>query len=408
MPLGRRKRKMTGWIVILGSSIAILLAGGAFGYIRKANTVKRELADLILANPASAAAVAYTFDEMGDLVEDRHALFYNADEPLVLASTMKLVVLATYADAVVNGELDPGERVPIADVERYYLPLTDGGAHISGLKSIGLQAGESGFARDQAATIALDDLARIMIHYSGNAETDYLIARLGPDKMASVVQRAGLDHHTPIGLTLGPVLAIFNHQGPFSSTGPNQGVGEDAATGDTSHLDRLTDLYLHDEQWRAAQIQFMSSVSRVSGGRPQLWALQVAAAQRFPRGTAREYAQMMAWLAAGRFLSAQVSEIMQQKLESVPSDWPLRAVFYARHGAKDGAAAGVLTLAAYAVPKRGPLSRQNRVIVVLTNRLPPEDWAVQVRYQGHYLLAIDLAQAKGAFGKLASLSTGHP
>jgi hypothetical protein len=397
---------MTGWIVILGSTLAILLAGGAFGYIRKATTVKRELADLILANPASAAAVAYTFGEMGDLVQDGQALFHNADEPLALASTMKLVVLATYADAVANGELDPGERGPIADVERYYLPLTDGGAHLSGLKSTGLQAGESGFARDQAATIALDDLARIMLHYSGNAETDYLIARLGPDKSASVIQRAGLDHHTPIGLTLGPVLAIFDRKGPFSS-GPNQGIGVDAATGDTSHLDRLTDLYLLDHQWRAAQIQFMSSVSRVSGGRPDMWARQAAAAQRFLRGTAREYAQMMARIAAGKFLSTQVSEIMQQKLESVPSDRPLRATFYARHGAKDGAAAGVLTLAAYAIPKRGPVSRQHRVIVVLTNRLSPEDWAARVRYQGHYLPAIDLAVAKGAFGRLASLSTGH-
>jgi len=31
MPFRRRKGKMTGWSVILGSGIATLLAGGAFG-----------------------------------------------------------------------------------------------------------------------------------------------------------------------------------------------------------------------------------------------------------------------------------------------------------------------------------------------------------------------------------------
>ena len=314
---------------------------------------------------------------------------------------MKILVLAAYADAVANGEIDPGERVPIADVERYYLPLTDGGAHGTGLKSVGLRSDKNGFARDQAATIALDDLAGIMIHFSGNAETDYLIARLGPDKIASVVQKAGLERHTPIGLTLGPVLAIFNHEDPSFSTDLNQLVGEGTSSVDTSHLEHLTELYLHDQQWRASQLQFMNSISRDAVGGVDMWARQAAAARLFPRGTAREYAQMMARIATGRFISTEVSEIMQRKLESVPSDWPLRAIFYDRHGAKDGAMAGVLALACYAVPKRGTLSDRHRVIVVLANQLPVERWAQQLRYQGHYLLAIDLAQARGVFGRLA-------
>jgi len=382
-------------------AVSVLLAGGIYLFVNKANNVKRKLADFILANPASTAVVACTLDERGEFVADGHELFYNAEQPLVMASTMKVVVLAAYADAVVNGELDPGDRVPIADVERYYVPLTDGGAHVSGLKSVGIQADERGFARDQAAAMTLDDLARIMIYYSGNAETDYLLARLGPDKMASVVQKAGLEHHSPIGLTLGPVLAIFNHKDPSFSMDLSQLASAGIPNGNASHLDRLTELYLHDQQWQASQIQFMNSVSREPVGGPDMWARQTAALQLFPKGTAREYAQMMARIAAGRFISAQVSEIMQHKLEGVPSDWPLRAIFYHRHGTKDGVTAGVLTLASHAVPRRGPLRHQSRVVVVLTNGLSVEDWAEQLRYQGHYLLAIDLAQATDVFDKLA-------
>jgi beta-lactamase class A len=72
------------------------------------------------------------FDDTGELVEDGHALFYNVDEPLVMASTMKIVVLAAYAEAVASGDLDPAEQVLVADLEQYYLPMTDGGAHALG------------------------------------------------------------------------------------------------------------------------------------------------------------------------------------------------------------------------------------------------------------------------------------
>ena len=65
----------------------------------------------------------------------------------------------------------------------------------------------------------------------------------------------------------------------------------------------------------------------------------------------------------------------------------------------------MLTLASYAVPKRGLLSGRSRVIVIMTTQLPPENWAEQVQHQGHYLLPIDLAQATGVFDKLAN--TGY-
>lgn len=382
------------FIPFIGSALITLIIGY---YINRINQVKRKLADFIAANPETTAIAAYTVDAEGKPVPDGYTLFHNADDPLVVASTMKIIILAAYAAAITEGDLQPNEPIPIAEVEKYYLPMTDGGAHQMGLKSMGLAADDKGFALDQSARITLDDIARIMMHYSGNAETDYLLVRLGPERLAEVMQKAGLEHHTPISCTLGVVLAMFNHETPTFTVEQLRQAGEE------SYRERLTALYGNDPQWRTAQITFMASILERLAAAPDSWAYQTAASQLFPKGTAREYAHLMAQIVRGRFISPEVSHIMQQKLETVPSDWPLRLLFYQRFGAKDGTTSGVLTTAAYAVPRRGILKKQCRVIVLIATHMPPELWLEQLQYQGHYLLPVDLAQVSGSFDRLAPL-----
>jgi len=395
-----RGKKLPNWVLIIVLlAVGVVITGGIF-YVYQLTRCKSELADYMRSNPDTTAIVAYTIDEHGERVEDGRELFENADNPLVVASTMKIIVLAAYADAVARGELDANEQVSIADLERYHLPGTDGGAHVAGLKSLGLETDASGFARDQTAKIGLDDIARIMIHNSGNAETDYLIARLGVERIVSVMALADLEHHTPIQPILGITLALFNHRAPLIDAEQRQALINEVAYGDFSALESMMDLYLHDQSWRAAQIAFMQSDQFVTVARQMDWAGQVAASQLFPKGTAREYAHLMAKIGSGQFISPQVSVLMQKKLESVPTDWPLRLLFHRRYGAKDGVTAGVLTLASYAVPKFGQLTGRSRVVVILTNELPYEIWLTQMQAQGIYLLQTDLARATGVFYQL--------
>lgn len=63
----------------------------------------------------------------------RVVLLVAAGLLVVAASTVKLLVLAGYAEAVVGGALDPNEQVPVSAWQAYYLPHTDGGAHQQGL-----------------------------------------------------------------------------------------------------------------------------------------------------------------------------------------------------------------------------------------------------------------------------------
>ncbi len=214
------------------------VAGIAFAsvyFTYQINHHKSQLAQTIRTNPDTTAVVAYTIDEQGEPVEDGKALFYNADSPLVMASIMKVVVLAAYENAVAQGELDPGEQVAIADLEMYFLPKTDGGAHVQGLASLGLATDTLGFARDQMRKISLDDIARIMVHYSGNAEADYLMERLGTEKVNSI---PGMEFHSPIRPILGVALAQLNHEGPLSNTEQRQELINAVERGDFSSLDR--------------------------------------------------------------------------------------------------------------------------------------------------------------------------
>ena len=396
MPKSVQKKRRKFWIL---GTVVLLGTVGVTAVFWQVNRVQRAMTDFILAHPQDTAVVSYTFGENGNLVDDGSALFYNADAPLVLASVMKTAVLATYAEMVVSGELDPNEPVPVAEWERYYLPGSDGGAHIAGLRSVGLVADDLGFAVDQTAVVTLDDLATMMMHFSGNASTDYLLARVGLERVTAVTQ-THLPHQTPIHYTLGYALAVFNHEEPFSLEWV-QAVQSKVANGDFSDLDRLIDLYKNDASWRQAQLAFMSSLTSQSIEGEAMWAFQETAVQLMPKGTARDYAHLMAQIGSGHFISAEVSALMQQKMETVPSDWPLRWLYFDRFAAKDGTTAGILTLAAYAVPSRGGFEGKNRVVVLFTNGLRPDLFAQQVQFQGHYLLPIDLARAGTQFKRLS-------
>ena len=393
------RKKIIYWLLIV---FTVIIGGGIGVVLNTVANMQQKLAGFIVEHPQETAVVTYTFDENGTIIEDGKALFHNADEPLIVGSVMKTVVLAAFAEMVVNGELDPNETVSVADWERYYLPTSDGGAHQSGVKSVGLQADELGFAVDQSATVTLDDLATMMMHYSGNASTDYLIERIGLERITAASQTY-LSHHTPISYKLGYALATLNHEAPFSSEWLQQ-VLANVESGDSGDIERLMALYLHDEAWRKAQIEFVTNLSSMEMVGSEVWEYQTAAAQLLPKGTAREYAQMMAQIGSGQFISPQVSAIMQQKLETVPSDWPLRVLYYDRFGAKDGVTAGVLAAASYAVPKRSSLQGQSRVAVLFVNGLPPEQFAQQLQFQGHYLLPIELVQGKGNFANLSSIA----
>lgn len=96
----------------------------------------------------------------------------GADEPVVLASVFKILVLTAYVRAVSAGTLDPTERTTVT--ARY---------RIGGV-------GTAGFSDDVQASWR--DLAQNMMTMSDNAATDVLYHRLGGDAVDRVIADLGL------------------------------------------------------------------------------------------------------------------------------------------------------------------------------------------------------------------------
>ncbi|WP_292761286.1 serine hydrolase [Microbacterium sp. UBA3486] len=112
-------------------------------------------------------------------VADGPEVTVGADDPVVLASVFKILVLTAYVRAVAAGELDPTARTTVT--ARY---------RIGGV-------GTAGFADDVEASWR--DLALNMMSMSDNAATDVIYHRLGTEAVDRVIADLGLADTRLIG-----------------------------------------------------------------------------------------------------------------------------------------------------------------------------------------------------------------
>ncbi|CAK4834030.1 unnamed protein product [Aphanomyces euteiches] len=109
-----------------------------------------------------------------------------------LASTVKIMVAIEYAKQAAEGVITPDESVKLKELEPYYLPNLDGGAHPSWLSYIESKQ----LVKDGA--VALEEVAKGMIVFSSNANTEYLMERLGLSNINQNIEELGLKHHEPL------------------------------------------------------------------------------------------------------------------------------------------------------------------------------------------------------------------
>ena len=293
--------------------------GAMFDGVEEAQTLRSvdALLDFIDANRSRVSLVAYRLDDPDS------AILLNPDVPRALASTIKILVLAGYAEGVDEGLWSPDERVPLADVEAFFLPGTDGGAHDRAVEVYR----ERGWL-DASGAVSLRDVVWAMMTVSDNAATDYLLDRLGRERARALPARLGLggsDAPLPIG-------------GVFLSWA--EAVDEPLAAAAWELSDRLR----VDPEFRTDRQEnpMTSDVSVRDQAR-----LSVA---RSTKGTARDYAGLMQRIQRGDLVSATASATMREFLEWPMENEPIRREFTS-FGTKGGSLAGVLTEATYAVPR---------------------------------------------------------
>ena len=311
---------------------------------------------------SDVAIVSYTVGPNGEPDAADPAIFHRADEPHLLASSSKILLLGAYALEVSRGHLSPAEPISLAEWERFQVPFTDGGAHPAALEELGIAHDEFGLATDPATRVPLDTIVAAMIVHSDNAAIDLLLDKVGRGPLLEARQLLGLEHHDLQRSFAGTLLLALHPEDPGLTPArlaelralPREAIDAEVA--------RYRQLY----QQPAFHSQVLALLG--SGEAPDPALLREAWEILMPKSTAREIAQVLAKVATGRAISPEVSALMARHLEWA-SVLPPIAEAFERFGNKGGDLEGVLNMAAYGVPRVGELQGKLRVSVVFLQNL---------------------------------------
>jgi beta-lactamase class A len=287
----------------------------------------------LLSNPDDVSLVAYRADDPAN------GIFINADTAFPLASVVKLAHLIAYVNAVEARELDPTTVVPLTDIEAFYLPNSDLGAHNEAIREL-RNAGK--LAADNTAVL-LRDVPWMMMRHSSNAATDYLHDLLGQERIEQTIVDLGLGLHSAPCPFIGRFLLQHNHARTGQSD--TQALADLIAdpTFYGSEVARLTDTFSQNDAFRSAETRWGRPLPRGQTQRDFTAALDT-------QGTARAYANLMARIATGELGSPYGNALIRSYL-----DWPLEAFennqsYFSDIGYKNGTLPGVMTTVYYAQP----------------------------------------------------------
>jgi hypothetical protein len=299
----------------------------------------------ILESPETVGLAAF---RVGD---EANGVYLNADVPMPLASIVKIVYLVAYAEAVAAGELDPTSYVLVADLDAFWQPGLDLGAHQRALTELDAQ----GLLLKNPDQVRLEDIPWMMTRFSSNTAMDYLHFLLGPVRIEETAVSLGLTSQTAPCPFLAQFLAMGNitRQG-FSDTTAIQTYLEDPERYRQEAM-LLADAFIHDPEFRDAQ-----NAWRRANRQPSTSTQRFFTENLNPQASAGEYAGLMAQLAQNG-LSHPNSSFLARRYLEWPMIFPDNQELFSNLGFKNGTMPGVLDIVYYAYPK----GETTPVVVVL-------------------------------------------
>ena len=291
----------------------------------------------LLERPDTVGLAAYRVGQ------EEQGAYLNADVPMPLASVVKVLHLVAYAEAAAAGRLDPTSTIFLDELEAFYLPNIDLGAHARALTD--LENKERIFGNPPA--ILLDEVPAMMISQSSNAATDYLHLLLGQRELEETAVALGLESQTAPCPFLGQFLIMGNHI--MKQNNPYQAWErylEDLAQYGRDVM-LLTEVFSSDAQFRQTAVDWRRQTRQPNGQTQRLFSQTFNA-----QGSAADYAGLMARIAQNGLSNPDSSFTARRFLE-----WPMRfadnQALFSNLGYKNGSLPGILTTVYYAYPKEG-------------------------------------------------------
>jgi len=279
------------------------------------------VAEYLAKNPQKCA-IYYAHDGK---VEVAH----RADSLMPLASTVKVVIAIEFAQQVALGKISPQEAIPVGELARFYIPETDGGAHPQWLAE--LKAAK----KLQNNSVPLLEVAKGMMQFSSNANTEYLMWKLGLNNINANLPKLGLTKHQPVYPF---VSALYVCSDEHSESGmKNMPM--------SLYLQRANKYFELLKIDTSAKANF--KLANIPLPVQKVWS------NRLPASTVREYGSLMQKISSRTYFDVPTQAVLDDLME-----WPMRLnpenkKYFTHFGAKGGSTAFVLNYALYATDKKG-------------------------------------------------------
>ncbi len=267
------------------------------------------------------------------VIDDSVQARLNENKLMPLASTVKIMVAVEFAKQAGSNIIDENSYVALKELDKYYLPDTDGNAHPDWLKH------EFEQQHVQKDSIRLIDVARGMIQFSSNANTEYLMDLLGLDNVKNNIQLFGLQQHT----ALYPVVSsLYLYQNPLKQK-ESKILKAIKQMPEEQYCKVIA--MIHERLKYDSTFKSKFRIQDLSDNMQRVWS------DRLTASTAKEYAQLCKILNNRKFLDADAYGILAEVLESIMENTANRK--WLKHaGMKGGSTNWVLTKAMYATTKK--------------------------------------------------------
>ena len=258
----------------------------------------------------------------------------NENKLMPLASIVKIIVAIEFAKQAAHNIFNKNEKIPLSELDKYYIPNTDGDAHP---KWIGYERSLGNIIND---SVKLIDVARGMIIFSSNANTEYLMDMLGFDNVQNNLQLLGLKKHT---LIYPLVSSLFLYQNPKK-------LNEDKIIKEIKNLS--------DENYAKASYlihrELKNNSNYKKSFRPQDLTLKMQKewSDRLPASTTKEYVQLCSILNNRKYFDDNTYAVLSDVLETLMEN-AANKTWLSHAGMKGGSTIFVLTKALYATLKDG-------------------------------------------------------
>lgn len=251
-----------------------------------------------------------------------------------LASTMKIMVAVEFAKQAAFHVFDTAQLISLKELNKYYLPLTDGDAHP---RWIGYERKWNHIRND---SIALIHVARGMILFSSNANTEYLMDLLGLQNINSNYGLMGIKAFTPLYYT---VSSLFLYQNP-KKLKQEKILKEIAALSDHDYAVGCS--FIHEQLKNDPTYKSRFNISDLTIPMQHAWS------DRLPASTTNAYSHIGNILNNRKIFGPQTYLILSRVLESLMEN-PNNQQWLVHGGMKGGSTMFVVTRSLYATLKNG-------------------------------------------------------